>query len=78
MLLPSSTAGQKPPLVRHSLSQHTQATVIDSQTLLDVIPVGPIEIKSPASSIADLVRLIATAQSRCSASLTDDQVLSLP
>ena len=78
MPLPSLSPSAKQPRATRFLRYETQTTVADSQPLLDVIPVGPIEIKSPAASIGDLIRLVATARPQCQATVIDDQVLSLP
>jgi hypothetical protein len=76
--IPSFTASEKRRLATHFLRYQTRTAGADSQPLLDVQRIGPIEIKSPASSIADLVQLVTASKPHCNASLIDDQVLSLP
>jgi hypothetical protein len=76
--IPSSAASEKWLLATQFVRYQTQTTVADSQPLLDIQRIGPIEVKSPATSIDELVRVVATTQPLSKASLIDDQVLSLP
>lgn len=78
MVIPSSVAREKRQLTSLFRSYQKQTTVADSQPLVAVAPVGPIEIKSPAASIAELVQVVVAAQRDGGTSLVEDQVLSLP
>jgi len=78
VILPSLSTSVKQTLPIRSSRYHAQTTSADSQPQLDFTPVGPIEIKSPASPIASLVQLVTTTAQPGNASLTDEQVLSLP
>jgi len=76
--IPSSTASEKRQLASRFRSYQKQSTVADSQPVVAVVPVGPIEIKSPAASIAELVQVVAAVKRDGGPTLIDDQVLSLP